>query len=147
MTQSGPDAIRLTLDLGQQVGTVWRVLTGMEHLPLWFGGHVFLDARPDGVFRETWRQDGRDIVTSGRITRFEPPSAIAWNWADDDWSGETQLLLTLQGTDTGTRLTLQHTGWATLHENKGDTLRKDHLAGWTMHLAKLEAYCWDLPVE
>jgi len=144
MPRTAPDMILLTTRLPLDLSRAWHVVTAMDHIPGWFGSHVTLEAVPGGAFREVWSKDGRDTVTSGVVTEFDPPHTIAWTWADDDWSGPTALRIFLEADGEQTRLALTHSGWAGLPENAGDRLRADHERGWRLHIGKLEAYCQDL---
>jgi uncharacterized protein YndB with AHSA1/START domain len=96
------------------------------------------------AFREVWTNDGRQTVTSGTIVTFDPPTTLAWTWADDDWSGATLLTLSILAERNGARLTLIHSGWHDLAENASGSLRDAHAAGWTLHLTNLERYCLTL---
>ena len=137
-----PNAIELTVLLHGTIDEAWRLLVDAEHVRVWFGAHVQLDARPGGLFREEWSDGARRVVTSGRVVEFRPPSEIAWTWADDDWPCETRLTLRLEPGEAAntTALKLVHSGWSALETKSGRRLRDDHATGWRRHLQSLKTY-------
>lgn len=76
-----------------------------------------------GQFREIWSQAGRNIVTQGRIAEFQPPAAIAWTWADEDWLQTTLLTLAILPVDGGRLVQLNHSGWNKFDAPLGEELR------------------------
>jgi uncharacterized protein YndB with AHSA1/START domain len=115
--------------------TVWRLLV---HPQSWWGEHVSLAAHVGGRFRETWANDrGRITVTSGTVTRCEPPALLELGWADDDWSASTVVRITLAGRAGGTELCLVHDGWDRLPAAGRTALMQAHEAGWNRHLDNL----------
>jgi len=107
-----------------------------DHMARWWGDHVNLDARSDGAFVERWRDQGRDVVTRGRVILCEPPRRLFLTWADEDWRHETEVAFLLSASDKGCRLALRHTGW----DPFPTALRDAHRDGWRHHLANLERY-------
>jgi uncharacterized protein YndB with AHSA1/START domain len=133
------DAITLEVHLPTTPEMTWDLLTAPAHLEAWFGSHVRLDARLGGEFRETWSQAGRKIVTQGRVTDFRPPTAIAWTWADEDWSQTTLLTFTIRPGEASV-VQLNHSGWSKFDASLGEQLRAAHEAGWRGHLESLKRY-------
>jgi uncharacterized protein YndB with AHSA1/START domain len=137
------DAIALEVQLPTTTEATWEILTEPTHLALWFGSHIFLDAKPGGEFREIWTQNGRQLVTDGRIVEFQPPSLIAWTWKDEDWLETTILRLTIKPVN-GSLLKLNHSGWGKFEMPLQKRLRAAHEAGWREHLESLARYAASL---
>jgi uncharacterized protein YndB with AHSA1/START domain len=122
-------------------------MTDPIHLKTWFGKHVSLDAKLGGEFREVWSQNGREIVTTGRVEEYNPPFAIAWTWRDDNWIATTRLRLTFSAAAEETRVRLVHLGWGNFPESLGEELRTVHAEGWRQHLDSLRRYAIQHRIE
>jgi uncharacterized protein YndB with AHSA1/START domain len=74
------------------------------------------------LFESFPSESGTYVREVGRVTVWEPPSRLVFNWRNvnfaDDESTEVEVLF--QPTQTGTTVTVRHRGWA--------TLRPDHPA-------------------
>jgi uncharacterized protein YndB with AHSA1/START domain len=134
------DVIRIPVDLPVPPGQAWALLTEKPHIVNWWGDHVDLQARSGGGLLETWFDSGREVITSGRVTRCDPPFVLEMTWADDDWPGETRVAFHLSGNGSGTRLVLDHSGWSVHPPNKWGRLIQDHARGWSEHLVRLAGY-------
>ena len=134
------DVIRIEVDLPVPPERAWTLLTEEPHLARWWGDYVSLQARPGGTFRETWSDGVREVVTSGEVTRCDPPVALEMTWADEDWPGETEVVFHLSEDRSGTRLTLTHSGWRIHSADKRTELLAGHVRGWSEHLARLATY-------
>lgn len=141
MVEGGSDGrgLELAERIAATVATVWACLVDPEAVRCWFGGHMALDARPGGGFREEWSVGGRTVVTRGRVLAFDPPRRLVLSWADEDWPAETRVTIALEPEGSGTRLSLAQTGWEALG-GPGAALRAAHEAGWRSHLAALRAF-------
>ena len=134
------DTIALEINLPTSLEVSWRFVTDPIHLKAWFGEHVSLDAKLGGEFREVWSQGGRQVVTTGRVEEYQPPSAIAWTWRDDNWTAQTRLRLTFSALPEGTGVRLVHLGWSSFPVPLGEKLRTAHAEGWRQHLENLRCY-------
>jgi uncharacterized protein YndB with AHSA1/START domain len=138
------DAIHIEVDLSAPPMRAWTALTEEQHIANWWGDHVDLRARPGGGLRETWSDGARRVITSGRVTRCEPPSALELTWADDDWPGETRVAFHLSEHGGGTRLVLDHSGWGVHPAGRRRDLIGAHSRGWSQSLARLAEYVTDV---
>jgi len=133
---------RITLRLPMPMGalSVWRALTGPEHIARWWGEQVRLQPRLGGRFSERWYREGRDKLTIGSVVAWEPPTEFAMSWSDDDWPAATELRVTLRDAETGSVMTLSHAGWRRLPANDRERLIAEHAEGWSRHLGALARY-------
>ena len=138
--ESTGDSIRIEVDLPVPPARAWALLTERQHVANWWGGHVELQARPGGKLVERWSDGGREVITSGDVTRCEPPRALEMTWADHDWPGDTRVSLHLSGHDAGTRLVLDHSGWGVHPVDERQRLIDAHAGGWSQSLARLADY-------
>jgi uncharacterized protein YndB with AHSA1/START domain len=89
-----------------------------------------------------WRTEGKsaeakEFAVFGQYTRVEPPRALGFTWNHDWGRGglpETQVLIELTPTSSGTHVTVTHSGFTIAQE------RDDHNRGWTRVLGWLRAY-------
>ena len=114
-------ALRIERRLGHSVERVWRAVTAPDELARWFVAEVPWTPHADEEFEAGGER--------GRITTFEPPHVIAWDWADERYRFE----LTADGDD-ATTLVFTHLfnpemgpGW-------------QHAAGWETHFNRLDAH-------
>lgn len=131
--------VELVEDVEAPPAQVWAMFVEPEALARWFGPHMALDARPGGGFREVWRDGGREVVTSGRVTAFEEGRRLALTWADADWPAETEVEIAIEPRGTGSRVRLTHGGWERLGED-GAALAAAHRDGWRHHLGNLKRF-------
>lgn len=118
----------------------WELLTHQAHIEKWWGDHVSLEARSGGRFHEVWLDGERRVITSGKITAFNPPSELKMTWADDDWSDDTAVAFSLHEDSGGTMLVLEHSGWDIHPAGKRKNLIEAHMKGWSRYLHRFAAY-------
>jgi uncharacterized protein YndB with AHSA1/START domain len=134
----GEDSIVLQAAITARVERVWTALTERDDIAAWWGPHVSLEPKVGGKLEEQrTNSSGREMVTSGRITRITRPTVLELTWADEDWQRETLVQFDLRTARGATALTLTHGGWASFTEPRRTALMRDHAAGWRAHLAKL----------
>jgi uncharacterized protein YndB with AHSA1/START domain len=138
------DNIHIELDFAVPPMRAWTMLTEQQHIAAWWGEHVQLQARPGGTLRETWSDGARQVITSGQVTRCDPPAALELSWADDDWPGETRVAFHLAGHGDGTRLVLDHSGWGVHPADRRSDLIGAHASGWSQYLARLAEYATEV---
>ncbi len=140
--QTTDDRLFVETEFAVPVEQVWAALTSPAAVAEWWGDHVRFAPQVGGELREQWTDaSGQEIVTTGVVTRWDPPSSLEMTWADDDWPGETQVLFTLEERD-GSRsiLRLEHRGWQALPAERRRRLIDEHAAGWCRHLESLGSY-------
>jgi uncharacterized protein YndB with AHSA1/START domain len=110
---------------------IFSLLTRPEELVRWWPDVASFDARVGGEVRFGWA-GGAEVT--GRVTRFDPPRALAFSWTPDDRSdARTAVEFTVTDLGAGScRVTVVHSGWETAPE-----LRPRHHAGWRHFLGCL----------
>lgn len=134
------NTIRIEVNLSVPPEKAWPVLTRPDHIANWWGSHVYLEPKAGGVFREVWMDEGRKMITSGKITAFNPPSELTMTWADEGWPGNTivHFLFTENGKDT--LLLFEHSGWEIHPEDQRQHLIDAHEEGWRNYLYRFAEY-------
>ena len=140
--QTTDDRLLVEIELAVPVAQVWAALTSPPAVADWWGDHVRLAPYVGGELCEKWTDaSGRAIVTTGVVTRCDPPTSLEMTWSDDDWPGETMVLFTLQERNGDQSvLWLEHRGWHALPAERRRRLVDEHAAGWRRHLQSLRAY-------
>ncbi len=81
--------------------------------------------------------EGQRYKVSGHVTHVDPPKSVGFTWAwhdDQDKRGaESHVILSVEPTGGGARLTLDH------RDLGDDDIAANHESGWTSSLRKLEA--------
>lgn len=145
-TAVAPGVVRFERVLAGPVERVWTYLTDSEARGQWLatgdmeprvGGVVTLHFRHADLSSvaeptpERYRQIENGVTSTGRVTRWEPPHALAFTWDDGAHPSEVTFELTPHGD--GTLLVLTHRKLAT----RADMV--DVSGGWHTHLGVLVA--------
>jgi uncharacterized protein YndB with AHSA1/START domain len=104
---------------------VWRALTDSSALADWLMENDFQPVLGHEFTFRTKPAPGFDGIVRCRVTVLDPPKALAYTWASGDF--ETLVTWTLEPSGEGTRLRLEHSGFAGI---KGFLLRIFLSGGW-----------------
>ena len=140
--QTTDDRLLIEVELAVPREQAWAALTSPAAIAIWWGEHVRLSAHAGGKLREDWTDAaGRNVATTGVVTRCEPPTLLEMTWSDDDWPGETRVLFVLdEHDDDRSSLRLEHRGWEALPAERRRSLIDAHALGWRRHMRSLCAY-------
>jgi uncharacterized protein YndB with AHSA1/START domain len=108
--------------------TVFRYFTDSTRWAAWWGQGSTIDARPGG--RVFVRHPG-GVEAAGEVIEIDPPSKIAFTYgylASKPGPGESQVTITLERAQRGTRLKLMH-AFAEAEQ------RDHHVQGWRFQLS------------
>ena len=79
--QTTGDRLLVEIELAVPVAQVWAALTSPAAIADWWGDHVRFAPEVGGELREQWTDaSGRDIVTTGVVTRWDPPRSLDMTW-------------------------------------------------------------------
>jgi uncharacterized protein YndB with AHSA1/START domain len=111
---------------------LFELLTEPEALVHWWPDVAELEARLGGRVRMEFR--GGESVVTGEVTRFDPPTALAFTWIRAESPDVTTgIELTVTPLDAGRCLVeVVHSGW-----EQAPDLRPLHDAGWRHFLGCL----------
>jgi uncharacterized protein YndB with AHSA1/START domain len=124
---------------------VFRAWTQPEHAAHWWGPQGFstlscqMDVRPGGNFRSSMRSPSGSIHTKRGVYRdVTAPERLVFTFAWEDEAGDPthETIVTVTFDDLGTRTRL------TLHQAlfESESLRDEHVAGWTSCLERFAEY-------
>jgi uncharacterized protein YndB with AHSA1/START domain len=110
-----PDAIEREIVIDAPPSVVWSIVTEAENLAGWFSDEAEIDLRAGGRMLLTWRGLG---AYEGRVETVDPPRLFAFRWQTREGefseTNSTLVVMTLEAEDTGTRLQVVESGFATL---------------------------------
>lgn len=150
LADSGAD-VRVAVNIAAEVATVWKFLSDPKKFAAWigcFGGQAPLpgtkvDCRVGGAISIEYPGG---IMGVGSITTIEPMKRVAFTFGCESAGnqpalalvkpGSTTIEVSLEPIATGTRVTLVHRGLP-------ESLRADHVGGWTHYLSMLSKQAAD----
>jgi uncharacterized protein YndB with AHSA1/START domain len=127
MMPSASDIVTVSVTVSADPATAFAIFT--KETALWWrtGPNFRIAGKQPGVVRfEPWlggrfmeevgSPSGPQVVTMGRITVWQPPERFQFEWRGVNFApGEsTQVQVVFEAVPTGTRVTVRHSGWATL---------------------------------
>jgi uncharacterized protein YndB with AHSA1/START domain len=138
-----PDAIEREIVIDAPPDVVWSIVTEARHLAGWFSDEAEIDLRPGGRMLLTWREHG---AYEGRIETVDPPRRFSFRWQTRDGAfsetNSTLVVMTLEPDETGTRLRVVESGFATLPWPDEQRARyiEENSRGWLAELDELRDY-------
>lgn len=140
-----PEVIR-TLEIASPPGTLWKWFASQEALRQWWDApDLEIDLTVGGTFSLTG-PDGETSVR-GYVLELDPEQRLVLSWFEDDngWIHPARLLFTLEPTNAGTRVTLQHDGFAGIGKATWQSTTSGYEKGVDAHalLTKLVALVAD----
>ncbi len=137
--------IRIEREFSVSPERLFAAVTEAEQTLAWYGpeGCTCPEGQTDFTKTGPWyaviiSSDGTRYKMSGQITHVTPPRSVGytWGWHDDqDQRGpESFVTLTVEPTNTGSRLIVDHRGLG------DDEIGADHTKGWTSSLVSLGGF-------
>ena len=128
------DFIALEFDLQHRPEKVWRALTEPALLAEWLLPVVGFELEPGTSFTfKTQPHPDWDGAVNCRIIEIEPKRKLSYAWVVGDMALDTVVTFTLTPTDSGTRLSLLHSGFKPEQKRNLNGARY----GWKMMGGKL----------
>lgn len=107
-----PEVIR-TIEIAAAPSVLWKWFASQEALREWWGTpDLEIDLTVGGAFSLTG-PDG-ETRTGGHVLELDPARRLVLSWREEGsgWVHPARLLFTLEPIEGGTRVTLQHDGFA-----------------------------------
>jgi len=121
---------------------VWAALTTQEGIGGWFGDIVEIDLKPGGEALFGWSD--YESTSEAVIEVVEPHTRFSFRWAATGASveeGPSSLVEFLIDSDeTGTRITVVETGFASYPEDTREYHFEENTKGWKSEMDDLAAY-------
>jgi len=131
--RSQTEALSFEFDLRHAPEKVWRAITDPALLSQWLLPVTGLDLHPGAAFTfHTDPKPGWDGVVSCRMLEADAPRKLSYTWVVGGM--DTVVTFTLAPTETGTRMSLLHTGFKPEQKQNFGGARY----GWRMMGGRLE---------
>jgi uncharacterized protein YndB with AHSA1/START domain len=121
--------VERTVNMVARRETVFRYFTDNERFAAWWGGGSTIEPRPGGRVHIRYPNG---VVAGGEVLEISPPERIVFTFGYESGTpmavGASRVTITLDGTETGTRLQLRH-------ELPTAAARDAHVQGWRYQLA------------
>ena len=138
-----PDAIEREIVIDAPQSVVWAIVTEAQHLGGWFSDEAEIDLRTGGRMLLTWRGHG---TYEGRVETVDPPRLFAFRWQTREGefsaTNSTLVVITLEAEESGTRLRVVESGFATLPwpDEARTRYADENSNGWLTELDELRDY-------
>ena len=128
------DTIRLEKDYKHAIETVWQAISNETAISKWF---IKAHFKAEVGFLYTFTHDS--TVINGQVKQVEPPHLLVYTWIVGNPDVETVVSWRLQQIESGTRLTLEHSGIAEYGDSAANFFN-NFKNGWKHCMEELELY-------
>jgi uncharacterized protein YndB with AHSA1/START domain len=106
-----PQVVR-SIEIEAPPSAVWRWLATQEALRRWISPNIAIELKVGGAYRFLGPDDATWV--SGVVLELVPEGELVLSWMEEDrgWLHPGRLVIRLAPTETGTRVTLAHDGFA-----------------------------------
>jgi uncharacterized protein YndB with AHSA1/START domain len=101
-----------TIEIQAPPSAVWTWFTSQEQLRRWFSPNLEIDLTVGGAYRFLGPDDSTWV--SGVVLEMEPEESLILSWLEEDqgWVHPGRLVIEMEPSASGTRVTLIHDGFA-----------------------------------
>lgn len=129
--------IHFAIEIAAPPDKVWAKMATVEGMNQWLARNLVFEHEVGGQFRMEGEapQEGPYRFT-GQVVKIEPEKELAFTWKSEvgeagDWPVDTLVIFSLEPSESGTRVTLTHSGFDALGEALGKSAFEGHIEGWT----------------
>lgn len=128
--------IQFAIEIAAPPDQVWAKMATLEGMNQWLARNLVFEHKVGGQFRMEGESAEGPYRFSGHVTKVEPEKELAFTWKSElgeagEWPVDTLVTLSLEASETGTRVTLLHTGFEALGEALSKSSYEGHIEGWT----------------
>jgi uncharacterized protein YndB with AHSA1/START domain len=127
-----PQILR-SIEMRAPPSVVWRWMASQKALRMWFSPNLEIDLQVGGAYR-FFGPDNKTWV-SGKVLELKPEESLILSWMEEggDWVHPKRLVITLEPTRDGTRVTLIHDGFAGIGTPDWRATVEDYRRGADQH--------------
>lgn len=116
---------------------VFEAMTDPTMITQWFGTEVEGETKQGGEFtyKFLFEDASHDHVQKGKYIEVVKDQKLTYTWQTP--MGETVVALDLAAADDGTKVSLEHSGWADTEQGKA--AQEEHAQGWGGFLGNLKS--------
>lgn len=129
--------IHFEIEINAPPEKVWAKMATLEGMNQWLARNLVFEHKVGGRFEMKGNLPGEGPYRfTGEVVTLKAEKELAFTWKSDPeggqaWPVSTLVTLRLQSSDSGTRVTLTHTGFEALGEAAKEAY-EGHILGWTM---------------
>ena len=129
--------IQFEIEIDAPPAKVWAKMASLEGMNQWLSRNLIFEHEVGGRFQMQGEEPGGGPYRfTGEVVKITPEKELAFTWKselgeDGEWPNSTLVTFRLEPTDTGTRVTLTHTGFEALGAALGKSAYEGHVQGWT----------------
>jgi uncharacterized protein YndB with AHSA1/START domain len=127
-----PQILR-SIEMQAPPSVVWRWMAGQNALRMWLSPSLEIDLQVGGEYR-FFGPDNKTWV-SGKVLELKPEESLILSWMEEGggWVHPKRLVITLEPTRAGTRVTLIHDGFAGIGTPDWRATVEDYRRGADQH--------------
>lgn len=126
--------VQFEIEINAPPEKVWAKLATIEGMNEWFSKRLTFEFHEGGEFRMDVTMD-REFTFFGKVVKIDPPEELSFTWTEhekglDPWPVSTLVSFKLRPSAAGTHVTLTHTGFEALGEERAKDEYEGHIVGW-----------------
>jgi uncharacterized protein YndB with AHSA1/START domain len=127
-----PQVIR-SIEIRATPSRVWRYFASQEGLRRWISPNLDIDLKVGGKYRFLGPDDKTWV--SGRVMELVPEGWLILSWLEEEqgWTHPGRLVIALEASGTGTKVTLTHDGFAGTGRDDWAEMVQDYERGADVH--------------
>jgi len=128
--------IHFEIEINAPAEKVWAKLASLDGMNEWFSKRLVFEFREGGRFQmEVSIPEDGDFTFFGEVVKMDPPRELAFTWTEHEkgknsWPISTLVTFKLTPTESGTLVTLTHTGFEALGGELARSEYEGHIVGW-----------------
>ena len=140
--QTKPLIVKLEIHIEATPEKIWQVFSTTQGMQNWLNMQGY-EPRIGGEYRmHVTDQDGI-FDFFGEVVTFDPPKVLAFTWTEQEqgkepWPTHTLVTIQLTPTNTGTQVSLVHSGFDKLPADISAGEHEGHIEGWKRSRALIE---------
>ena len=129
--------IQFEIEIDAPPAKVWAQMSSQDAMNAWLARNLVFEHEVGGRFQMEGEMPGEGPYKfTGEVVKIVAEKELAFTWKselgeDGDWTEHTLVRFELEPTETGTRVTLTHSGFEVLGAERGKTQFEGHIQGWS----------------
>lgn len=131
------DSIVKEVSFNNDIDSVWNAISKQEEIEQWF---VNADFKAEPGYAYTFTSKGEDCSQINGVVKSATPYHLAYTWVVQGTTIETLVEWKLEKIESGTKLTIEHTGISKYEESMAAQLFEGFSKGWIKCVSDLTSY-------
>ena len=129
--------IQFEIEIDAPPARVWEKMASQNAMNAWLARNLVFEHEVGGRFQMKGEVPGEGpYLFTGEVVKIVAEKELAFTWKselgeDGEWTEHTLVRFQLEPTESGTRVTLTHTGFEALDAELAKKAYEGHVQGWT----------------